>query len=674
MKKRDKNPLHLLSSYLRWPVFISVLLVLLNAGLFVLNFLAGLVMLPITIIILGFSVYLFVFSRKILMDSFTLFSRSFESTEANMLRKFSIPSAVTDLSGRVIWKNQAFTDLMKAKGISFIQDIFPDVTEGILRGLDEPGVVHSSFNSRRYALEVSPHLVSVNKQSGNKVIFVTASDETDLLRYKKLSEDISACEGLIYLDNYDDVFENVEEVRRSLLQALVDRRISGYISNLGGVVKKLEKDKYFFFVKNADLEKILADNFSILEDVKNINIGGKMKNAVSVSIGVGRHGANYRENDTFARSSIDFAMGRGGDQAVLKDGENVIFYGGKTEAKEKHTRVKARVKADALAELMNSCDFCLVMGHKNPDVDSLGASMGFWRIADSFGKRCHVVISNPTRSLKPVYNWFKQSSEYGDELFVDGNRALEMINDKTMVVVVDVNRPSRTEEPLLLKKSNNIAVVDHHRISSEVIKNAALTYIEPYASSACEMMTEIIEYLGPRVKLDSKEADAMYGGILIDTQNFTDRTGVRTFEAAAYLKRAGADSALVRKSMRDSANDYRALAATVERAEIYRDAFAISECDATQADSPTVIGAQAANSLLEIDGIKAAVVMTVFDEKIYVSARSIDEVNVQVMMEKLGGGGHMTIAGAQLSDITMNEAREKIKACIDEMIEKGDIK
>lgn len=648
--------------------------------------LAGIVTAAFTLIILGFSIYLFIFSRKVVTDSLLMLSASFESTESRMIDEFSTPSAVINMSGQIIWKNQAFNVLAKGSDSSNIQNMFADVTSDVIRGLGQPGIIHSNFKDRHFRLEISPHHFTEegNDQSGGEgvtggedaatIFFITASDETELLNFKKLSQDNKACEGLIYLDNYDEVFDDVEEVRRSLLSALVDRRINTYVAKMGGIVKKLEKDKYFFFIKNADLERMLSDNFSILEDVKGINIGSKMKNAVTVSIGVGREGHDYRENDTFARSSIDFAMGRGGDQAVLKAGDEVIFYGGKTEAKERHTRVKARIKADALAELLEANDFCLVMGHKDPDVDSLGAAVGFWRIANAYGKNCRVVISNPTKSLLSLYNRFKESPDYQGGLFIDGEEALSMVNDRTIVVVVDVNRPSRTEEPRLLERCRNIAIVDHHRVSSEVIQNAALTYIEPYASSACELMTEIIQYLGSRVQLTHLEADAMYGGILIDTQNFSDRTGVRTFEAAAYLRRAGADLAEVRKFMRDSISDFRARAATVESAEIYRGAFAISDCDAARADSPTVIGAQAANSLLEIDGIKAAIVLTPFDDKIYVSARSIDEVNVQVLMEKLGGGGHMTIAGAQLKGLTIDEAREKIKKSIDEMIERGDIK
>ena len=460
-------------------------------------------------------------------------------------------------------------------------------------------------------------------------------------------------------------------MRRSLLTALVDRRISGYISSLNGIVKKLEKDKYFFFMKERDTQRMIEDKFSILDEVKTINIGNEMD--ITLSIGVGKSGKEYNDNYEYARAAIEFALGRGGDQAVLKDGDDVIFFGGKSEAKEKHARVKARVKAQALRDLLNTCDKLIVMGHKNADVDSLGACIGVWRIAMTFGKKAWICIGKPSRSLSPLYDRFTESEDYPKDLFISGDEAMSLVDRQTVVVVVDVNRPSIIEEPRLLEHAGNVTVVDHHRKTAEAIENAALTYIEPYASSACEMISEIIQYIGVPVKLTALEADAMYGGIAVDTQNFINQTGVRTFEAAAFLKRAGANTTRVRKMFRDSLNDYKAKADAVERAEIYREHFAFSECDAALADSPTVIGAQAANSLLEIDGIKAAIVLTEVDDQIYVSARSIDDVNVQVMMEKIGGGGHMSVAGAQLRGMTRDEAREKIKEVIDEMIDEGEV-
>lgn len=729
--KGKNNSIFSLAVYLRWPLILSGLLILLDILLFVINPAAGAAMLIFVAIFVCFSLGLYVYSRRNIYAGLIDFAQGFESAETKLLNEMGTASAIVDKNGKVLWKNIAFDAAFTDGDASSIQSIFPDISKDILVNLDEASLIHSNYGDRRYLIELRPSVLSGNSynydssyndmygselreyaedmrsytdadndsnesdivdgdyyehdteavgdpdiqdllaESDKNVIFMTVTDETERIRYKKAYEESRPCEGLIYLDNYDEALASVEEVRRSLLTALVDRRISGYINSLNGIVKKLEKDKYFFFMKEKDIQRMVDDRFSILDEVKTINIGNDMD--ITLSIGVGKAGKDYNDNYESARAAIEFALGRGGDQAVLKDGENVIFFGGKTEAKEKHARVKARVKAQALRDLLNTCDKLIVMGHKNADVDSLGAAIGVWRIATTFGKKAWIVIGKPSRSLEPLYNRFKNNDAYPDDLFISGDEALELIDAQTVVAVVDVNRPSITEEPRLLKRAGNITVVDHHRKTAEAIDNAVLTYVEPYASSACEMITEIIQYIGMDVELTPLEADAMYGGITIDTQNFVNQTGVRTFEAAAFLKRAGANTTRVRKMFRDSYNDYMAKAEAVDRSEIYKEHFVFSECNAELADSPTVIGAQAANSLLEIDGIKAAIVLTPFNGQIYVSARSIDDVNVQVMMEKIGGGGHMSVAGAQLKDITMDEAKAKIKSVIDDMIEQGDI-
>ena len=477
--------------------------------------------------------------------------------------------------------------------------------------------------------------------------------------------------GLIYLDNYDEALESVEEVRRSLLVALIDRKINKYISNLDGIVKKLEKDKYFFVIKQKYTKELEKERFALLEEVKTVNIGNEM--AVTLSIGMGMNGETYIRNYEYARTAIDMALGRGGDQAVVKDGAKITYYGGKSQQLEKTTRVKARVKAHAMRELMETKDKLLIMGHRIGDPDSFGATIGIYRIAAAFNKKAHIVINSVNSSVRPMMERFQNNPDYPEDLFLTGDEAAARADANTMLVVVDVNRPSITEAPELLKMVKTIMVLDHHRQSSEIIENAVLSYVEPYASSTCEMVSEILQYVGDGIKMRSVEADAMYAGIVIDTNNFMNQAGVRTFEAAAFLRRNGADVVRVRKLFRDRVEDYRARAEAVRRAEIFEKEFAISECPSEGLESPTVIGAQAANELLNIIGIKASFVMTQVKDTIFFSARSIDEVNVQVMMEKLGGGGHRTIAGAQLKDATMEEAREKLKAMLRQMIEKGEI-
>ena len=496
-------------------------------------------------------------------------------------------------------------------------------------------------------------------------------DETQMLRYRQQVSDQKLVAGLIYLDNYDEALESVEEVRRSLLTALIDRKITKYIGSLEGIVKKLEKDKYFFVIKQQYMTRMQEEHFPILEDVKTVNIGNEM--AVTLSIGIGMNGETYGQNYEYARASIDMALGRGGDQAVVKDGDKIQYYGGKAQQMEKTTRVKARVKAHALRELMENKDRLLIMGHRMADIDSFGAAVGIYRIAVSMNKKAHIVLNEVTSSVRPMMERFIESGEYPEDMFLKGPEAAGLADPGTMLVVVDVNRPSITDEPSLLSLVRTIVVLDHHRTSSEIIDNAVLSYVEPYASSACEMVAEVVQYIADGIRVRPPEADAMYAGIVIDTQNFTNQTGVRTFEAAAFLRRSGADITRVRKLFREDMKDYQAKAEAVRAAEVYMDAFAISECPAGGLDSPTIVGAQAANELLEIRGIKASIVLTAYNGIIYFSARSIDEVNVQVMMEKLGGGGHRTIAGAQMKDVTVEEAKARLKEVIQEMMAEGQV-
>ena len=338
------------------------------------------------------------------------------------------------------------------------------------------------------------------------------------------------------------------------------------------------------------------------------------------------------------------ALGRGGDQVVIKNENNITYIGGKAQQMEKSTRVKARVKAQALKEFMSTKDRVVVMGHKITDVDALGAGIGIYRAGKTLGKPVHIVINDPTTSIRPLMSGFMENPDYEPSMFVDSNQAKELVDNNTVVIVVDTNKPSYTECQDLLYMTKTIVVLDHHRRGSEVIQNAVLSYVEPYASSSCEMIAEILQYFADGLKLRSIEADCIYAGIMIDTNNFTTRAGVRTFEARAEA---------------------------VRTAEIYRDYFAIARCPSEGLESPTVVGAQAANELLNIAGVKASFVLTSYNNEVYISARAIDEVNVQVMMERMGGGGHLNIAGAQVKD-TMDETERMLKEIIDQLYQEGD--
>ena len=668
--------------YLQWPLFLSVLLIVLTAVVAAVSVKAGIIVSVFTIVYIGIALWLYFSRKRGILAGLIAFSSAYDQSRQNLLEEMLMPYAVTDGSGHLLWMNREFTAILEEDKNSYknITAVFPEITKEMLATGGEVVSIHSSLGDRKFRIDLKQVMVDSLDAAvtagglegqGSSVTAVYLLDETQTLKYMQQINDQKLVAGLIYLDNYDEALESVEEVRRSLLTALIDRKISKYISGMSGIVKKIEKDKYFFAIKQQYMARIQEERFSILEDVKTVNIGNDM--AVTLSIGIGMNGDSYSQNYEYARTSIDMALGRGGDQAVVKDSDKIQYYGGKAQQMEKTTRVKARVKAHALRELMENKDRLLIMGHRLADIDSFGAAVGIYRIAMSMNKKANIVVNEVTSSVRPMMERFTGNAEYPEDMLFTGPKAAELVDQGTMLVIVDVNRPSITDEPALLEMVKTVVVLDHHRTSSEIIDNAVLSYVEPYASSTCEMVAEVLQYIADGIKIKSAEADAMYAGIVIDTQNFTNQTGVRTFEAAAFLRRSGADITRVRKLFRENMKDYQAKADAVRKAEVFMDAFAISECSAEGLESPTIIGAQAANELLEIRGMKASVVLTDYNGTIYFSARSIDEVNVQVMMEKLGGGGHRTIAGAQMQGVTVEEAKERLKDVIRQMMEEGEV-
>lgn len=668
--------------YLQWPVILSLLLMAANLVIGFISAKAGIVMAGFTIVYICIALWLLVYNKKKLLGSLVEFSAEYAQVQKQLLYEMATPYGIAGEDGKLLWANKELTAILgdEKESRRILTSLFPEVTKDYLDSLQGEDSIHITYGNKSYRLDLKQ--VYLDEWKGFKIgmpeqgsqellLIVYLFDETEILLYKQQIDNQKLVAGLIYLDNYDEALESVEEVRRSLLVALIDRKINKYIANLNGIVKKLEKDKYFFVVKQEYTATIQEDRFALLEEVKTVNIGNEM--AVTLSIGMGMNGDCYSRNYEYARTAIDMALGRGGDQAVVKDGAKIRYYGGKSQQLEKTTRVKARVKAHALRELMETKDKLLIMGHKIGDIDSFGAAVGIYRIATSFNKKARIVVNSVNSSVWPMMARFQNTPDYPEDLLMTGEEAAEWADSNTMLVVVDVNRPSITEAPKLLELIKTIVVFDHHRQSSEIIDNAVLSYVEPYASSTCEMVAEILQYIGDDIRIKPAEADAMYAGIVIDTNNFMNQAGVRTFEAAAYLRRNGADVVRVRKLFRDKLEDYQARAGAIQGAEIFEECFAISECMSEGLDSPTVVGAQAANELLDIVGMKASFVLTELNGIVYFSARSIDEINVQIMMEKLGGGGHRTIAGAQMSGITVEEGKQKIKDIIVEMQKKGDI-
>ena len=368
-------------------------------------------------------------------------------------------------------------------------------------------------------------------ESNEYLTAVYLFDETEKNQYMRENQEQKMVAGLVYIDNYDEALDSIEDVKRSLLVALIDRKVNKYFTELDALVRKIEKDKYFVVLKYQYLAKLREDRFSLIEDVKTVKVGNEM--AVTLSIGIGANGESYTQNYEYARMSIDLALGRGGDQVVVRDGEDITYYGGKTQQVERNTRVKARVKAHALREIIESREHVIIMGHSISDVDSLGAAIGIYCAAKVLGKKAQIVLNEITSSLRPLVECFTEEKGYPADLFIKNEEALMLTNENTLVVVVDVNRPSYTECPELLKCTQTVCVFDHHRQTNEVIENPVLSYVEPYASSACEMIAEVLQYFSENIRLAPCEADCIYAGILIDTNNFMTKTGVRTFEAAA---------------------------------------------------------------------------------------------------------------------------------------------
>ena len=676
---RRKINLHgSIKRYLCWPVYMGILLIAVTGAVLAVNVYAGLVSLIGTVIYILISVLVFRKYSPQIIDDLVAFSQQYEQIENRMLDSLDLPFAILDSNGRLVWGNQIFLSLTGTEPFSRtpIDSIFPEIGGNRLPSWENGGTseVIVSFSESIYRIRMEQveigdlaRKTEILQEVEGEVRLITMYfyDETELRASIQKCEDEKQVVGVAYLDNYDEALQSVEDVRRSLLIALIDRKITKFFSEFGGLVKKTEKDKYLILLKKESLETLKTRKFAILDEVKTVNIGNEM--SVTLSIGIGLNGENYLQNYEYSRIAIEMALGRGGDQVVIRDGKNTTYFGGKALQMEKNTRVKARVKAQALKEFISSKDRIVVMGHKITDVDALGAAIGIYRAAKTLGKTVHIVVNDPTTSIRPLMAGFIDSPEYEPNLFVDNTHARELVDKNTAVIVVDTNKPSYTECPELLELTKTIVVLDHHRRGNEVIENAVLSYVEPYASSACEMVAEILQYFYEGLKLRSIEADCLYAGIIIDTNNFTTRSGVRTFEAAAYLRRNGADVTRVRKMLRDNIDSYKARAEAVRSSEIYQEYFAIAKCPSEGLESPTVVGAQAANELLNINGVKASFVLTAYNDEVYISARAIDEVNVQVMMEKLGGGGHLNIAGAQVK-ASVEEAEKMLKSIIDESV------
>ncbi len=581
-----------------------------------------------------------------------------EGPEVIVRNDIPVPYVVIDGDFNIMGCNEEFLQLMGCKCfINFnIKERIPQYNEHLNNQIVKMG-------ERDYRI-YSSHAELADGNIANSLCFM---DVTEIQTLKNSLENDKTVVGLIYIDNYDEVIESIDDSAIPMLTAIVDRKLTALIHDAKGILRKTEKDRYFFCITNEALQNIQKSKFDILNEIRSITIGEHIPVTLSIGIGIGE--VSLEAAMKSAKAAIDLALGRGGDQALIKNGDKYIFYGGKSGEVSHNARIRARVKADALSELITESERVYVMGHKIADADCFGSSIGIYRIAKSLGKSCSIILDGIPPTIKKIADKFVSNPDY-DDLIVGSQDAWANITDNTLVIVVDTHINSRVESVDVLNRASKVVVFDHHRKSTDFIDKAVMVYHEPYASSACELVTEMIQYIGEKVRLKSAEADAILAGITVDTQNFSMKTGTITFEAAAFLKRCGADGIRVRKLLQEDLSVFKAKAQAVAGTELIADGMYMAICPSDFGNS-AVTAAQAADELLDVEGIKASFVLCDNNGTIFVSARSLGEINVQVILEKIGGGGHQTISGAQFRDKTIDEVKEIVKEAVRQYIEEA---
>ena len=678
---RKRNSKGLLNIYLNWPLVLGGYLFLVEIVIYAFDDNAGLMFLPFLTIYLIVAIYLKYIKYNKLNSAIVKLAENISNRQRIYFSKIDVPHALIDIEGKIIWANDKFLEISKNSVVGKnIRETFPDLNKSIVSNVTNEKIdLLTKFDDRKYKVHL--RMVDLNDLGGEqvkrlytgteKVIMLYLYDETDYYTLKQETEFNKIVTGFIYIDNYYEIAENLEDSKASMLIAMVDRKLTRYISYNSGIIKKLEKDKYFFITTKKDIEDMMADKFSILEQTKEI-IGGD-NIPLTLSIGVGYEGKSLESNHELARVAIDMALGRGGDQVVVKKGQETIFFGGKSASNTSNARVRARVKATTFRETLDTKDKVLIMGHKNGDFDSFGASIGMYIMTKPLNKDVHIVVNSLTNAVEEMRQKYVNSDYYSQDMFISGEEALSFADENTLLILVDHNTIKISDEPRLLDKGLDLVVFDHHRISNNSFHDTILSYIDAGASSTCEIISEIMNYFDDRLKVRSLEADTMLAGIVIDTMYFTFQTSAKTFDAAAFLRKKGADTDRVRKILRVDLDFEKLKNEVVSSAENYKNGYAIAILDNVGPNiEESVAKAEIANELINIKGIKASFVLSKSNDGYAISSRSIDEVNVQVLMEKLGGGGHRSSAGAVIKTESFEEAVKKVKEIIDESIEGGD--
>ena len=589
---------------------------------------------------------------------------SVDTAAKSSLINSPFPLIIMESNGNVIWRSGKFISEFEGFDINqylnnLIDDIQLDIKETEKDDSKEKQISkHIELNEKNYeVLGKFVHSRKYDKKHDDKyMMMLYFIDETEIVKLKEEYKDSKSCVTIIMIDNYEETMQQLESEEKPQVIAEIDKCIYEWTDKSNGVLIKSDRDRYVYLFEQRYFEKVKQDKFSILDKVKDIETKENVQ--ITLSIAISNDGTTDKEKYKSAQAAMDIVLGRGGDQAVIRENEIYKFYGGRAQEVEKRTKVKARVVAHALENLIKDASKVMIMGHTNPDIDSMGSSMGIYRLAKSLGKKAYIIDSNETNTLQSFKADLAKEPEYEDTL-ITKEVAEENIDKETLVVVVDTHKNTYVEAPELLKRTDKIVIIDHHRRSADYIENATLTFQEVYASSAAELVTELLQYAEVHVDLKTIEAESLYAGIMMDTKNFTFKTGVRTFEAAAYLRRCGVNIIRVKKWFQSNLDTFNKIAGIVKKAEIVNETIAIATYEKKDKDA-SLICAKAADELLTISDITASFVMGKVGNKICISGRSIGDINVQIILEKLGGGGHITLAGAQVEGMTMEETKQEL--------------
>ena len=591
-----------------------------------------------------------------------------DSAAKTSLINSPFPLIILETDGNVVWKSSKFATEFEDIDINtFVNDLVYDLKEEIKNKKDKTDksiLRNIQVNKRQYRMVgkfVNSKRYSKNEKDEYMAI-IYFIDETENIKLQKEYNDTNSCVGIIMIDNYEENMPMLESEEKAQYIAEIDKVIYEWTNETNGILIKSDRDRYIYIFEQRYLEKIKEDKFSLLDKIKELD--PKQKVQFTLSIAISNEGEVDKDKFKSAQTAMDIVLGRGGDQAVVRQNDIYKFFGGRAQEVEKRTKVKARVVAHALENLIKESSKVMVMGHMNPDIDAMGSAIGIYRLAKSLDKNAYIIASN-TASLQNFRESLTEEPEYED-VIISKEVAEENIDEDTLLVVVDTHKVNYVESEEVLKKASKIVIIDHHRRSADYIENATLTFQEVYASSAAELVTELLQYAEVNVELKKIEAEALYAGIMMDTKSFTFKTGVRTFEAAAYLRKCGVDIIRVKKWFQSDLESFNKIADIVRKAEIVNDSIAIALCDGEKSKDISLLCAKAADELLTISDVTASFVLGDTGEKVCISGRSIGDINVQVILEKLGGGGHITLAGAQVEGMTLEEVKQELIIRINE--------